>query len=116
MYFEKQKFAFVLFILFIFAKDYMGLHSCNCFWLIFVSTWPIDSTTVSKKQKKKKQSSTNSFFFSVCEMLTSAVIKYETRTMHTGIITRPPISMMTSAAVVKKKKDLHGRPVCKKKK
>ena len=69
------------------------------------------------KKKKKKQSSTNSFFFSVCEMLTSAVIKYETRTMHTGIITRPPISMMTSAAVVKKKKKNYmGGPFVKKKK
>lgn len=67
------------------------------------------------RSKKKKSRVPQTLFFSVCEMLTSAVIKYETRTMHTGIITRPPISMMTSAAVVKKK-DLHGRPVCKKKK
>lgn len=49
-------------------------------------------------------------------MLTSAVIKYETRTMHTGIITRPPISMMTSAAVVKKKKTYMVGPFVKKKK
>ena len=65
---------------------------------------PLIQLPWARSKKKKSRVPQTLFFFSVCEMLTSAVIKYETRTMHTGIITRPPISMMTSAAVVKKKR------------